>query len=900
MKNSPGKKQHDGKENLPPTLVVDSNGTLGVLLAQSLPEESSVLCVSKATKRFLEKNIHTLGYAGKLLSIPDYAYGLGIFVYRGEEEVKAAVKDFIARRTTSATKLILLVPYFLEDDTFLSGVLSDFSTAKIILYGDLIGQGVQQEGREGFLDAFLLRSAQEEKMLLPGNGTAAFRPVFVTDAVEAVVMLIKEEKKGRLFSLFPQEKTILSIAREIKKRNPLLQLDFAKSKEVPSLRRVTGLADAQPLFEADYPAGKKIVDVFLQYQKIEKVGGSKSLAYKTRSSLTKQWGWLGLLMLFLLFLPAFLTIAATFFGIYQLKAAFASLEKGNILVARREVDRSYGSFGFASKTMGVVVTELSLVGQGSVAETLQKDIEKGKAVSQAGLLGMRSLENFQAIFLGLASDPEKEMRDGINYIKDALVLLQVVEVDSGSTYIPKEILSSARFASTTMLLSSLVGILPDILGFPEKRYALLFQNNMELRPGGGFIGSYGLTSVKQGKVGEFTIYDVYDADGQLKGHIEPPFPIRRFLPSEHWYLRDSNFDPDFEKNASLSAFFLHEEVGENIDGVIAIDTSFVRDLLGVLGDVWVPEYDKTVNRDNFYLYTQTLAEKGKFPGSTQKKSFLSSLFQGVVRSFKEKKVSPISLSALVVKGLEEKHLQVVFADPAVQSVLRANNLSTSIPRQQPGTITDFVGISEANLGVNKANYFVTRKVFHDVAVGENGSVSAALTLHLKNASTKDSWPGGEYKNFIRFLLPKDAALTEIVIDGKSTATTPAITDPLVYEDKNFSPPRELEVLEEDIAGKQSFGFLVSIPVFSQKTIQVRYRLPSVSPEKASYTYGLTIMKQPGIDSIPFSFSMRVPSVYRVVEGKGQALPLLIEKDTKGVFSTELSRDSKVSVSVARK
>jgi len=48
---------------------------------------------------------------------------------------------------------------------------------------------------------------------------------------------------------------------------------------------------------------------------------------------------------------------------------------------------------------------------------------------------------------------------------------------------------------------------------------------MELRPGGGFIGSYAILSVDKGKITNFKIYDVYDADGQLKNHIEPPFAI---------------------------------------------------------------------------------------------------------------------------------------------------------------------------------------------------------------------------------------------------------------------------------------------------------------------------------------------------------------------------------------
>src|SRR3989344_5241553 len=114
---------------------------------------------------------------------------------------------------------------------------------------------------------------------------------------------------------------------------------------------------------------------------------------------------------------------------------------------------------------------------------------------------------------------------------------------------------------------------------------------MELRPGGGFIGSYGLLTFSKGKITDFSIHDVYDADGQLKGHIEPPFPIRRYLPQIHWYMRDSNWDVDFAKAASTSAYFLNAETGKTVDGVIGVDLSFVKNLLSVTGPITVSDYN---------------------------------------------------------------------------------------------------------------------------------------------------------------------------------------------------------------------------------------------------------------------------------------------------------------------
>jgi len=76
--------------------------------------------------------------------------------------------------------------------------------------------------------------------------------------------------------------------------------------------------------------------------------------------------------------------------------------------------------------------------------------------------------------------------------------------------------------------SNITKNLPDILGEgSEKKYLILFQNNMELRPTGGFIGSFAIAQVEGGGLQNLNIWDVFSADGQLKGHIEPPSPIKK-------------------------------------------------------------------------------------------------------------------------------------------------------------------------------------------------------------------------------------------------------------------------------------------------------------------------------------------------------------------------------------
>src|SRR3989338_4365332 len=89
---------------------------------------------------------------------------------------------------------------------------------------------------------------------------------------------------------------------------------------------------------------------------------------------------------------------------------------------------------------------------------------------------------------------------------------------------PRETVLS-YLSSISYSLDAVDSLLPVASAFSKntgkKTYLVLFQNNLEIRPTGGFIGSYGLLTIEDGHVSDFRIFDVYQADGQLKGHVEP-------------------------------------------------------------------------------------------------------------------------------------------------------------------------------------------------------------------------------------------------------------------------------------------------------------------------------------------------------------------------------------------
>jgi hypothetical protein len=67
--------------------------------------------------------------------------------------------------------------------------------------------------------------------------------------------------------------------------------------------------------------------------------------------------------------------------------------------------------------------------------------------------------------------------------------------------------------------------LPSLLG--NKNYLVLLQNDTELRPSGGFLGSYAKVELASTGIKNISVQDIYVPDGQLLGHVDPPLPIQQ-------------------------------------------------------------------------------------------------------------------------------------------------------------------------------------------------------------------------------------------------------------------------------------------------------------------------------------------------------------------------------------
>lgn len=400
----------------------------------------------------------------------------------------------------------------------------------------------------------------------------------------------------------------------------------------------------------------------------------------------------------------------------------------------------------------------------------------------------------------------------------------------------------------------------------EKKYLILFANNMELRPGGGFLGSYGVLTMKNLTFEDLKVYDVYDADGQLTAHVVPPDPIRDYLSQPHWFLRDSAFSPDFYDNYFQAKFFLEKEKQLNdFSGGILVTTTAIKNILKAFGDLYIPDFNEKITSDNFYLKTQLYAEKDFFPGSTQKKSFLSAITRQLLINLET--VSEQQLVTQVFKSSEEKQITFYIEEPELQKIIDSYYWSGRIiePHCPPDTTNcyaDFLFPYDANLGVNKANFFMNRTMAVKVNIDSTGIVHTLLNMKFRNESLQDIFPGGVYRNYLQILIPRDSVIKKVTFGNEL-----------------------VEDYHQEIGQFKKIGFFFETPL--QTTTEVTIAYQSLKGfQKGKSIYQLLFQKQ--IGSINNDLSLEItfpPNMFLVNQNFS---PLV--KNNQILYNTDLSAD----------
>ena len=349
------------------------------------------------------------------------------------------------------------------------------------------------------------------------------------------------------------------------------------------------------------------------------------------------------------------------------------------------------------------------------------------------------------------------------------------------------------------------------------KYLILFQNNTELRPGGGFVGSFAEAEIKNGLIKNYAFEsNIYKRDKKFSAQtcLPLPAPAQKLWPEGCFAMKDSNWSPDFQESAEQVAWFYKQEGGNRIDGVIALDTSLFTDILRLIGPIEIPKYNLTITPDNFVNETQYYVEKAYFENPENKKinepkTILKEMMPIVLERLKNPKRARALLSILA-ENLKEKHLLFSFKDPNLMKIVQRYNWGGEIKK----TNSDYLYINNANLAGMKSSLNVKEEVILKSKVLNQKDIENTL-IFTRQHQGDGQWPDAKNQNYTRVIIPKGSVL----IDKKN------------IEKVDFQTEGD----------KTIFGFWSTVDVRESKTFVLTYRLPL----QKTNNHSLLVQKQPG-------------------------------------------------------
>ncbi len=361
----------------------------------------------------------------------------------------------------------------------------------------------------------------------------------------------------------------------------------------------------------------------------------------------------------------------------------------------------------------------------------------------------------------------------------------------------------------------------------ERRYLILLQNNMELRPGGGFLGQYAIIKIKNGEITQMYFEDANLLDQRIKAKIPAPYPFKRMMSIKRWKFRDSNFSPDFPTNVEKAKYF-YRLSGRNsdFDGVIAVNSNTFNNIFKLTGPITVPGYNVTLNDKNATLKLEEIVEKKYILDNTidtqNRKAVMKTLMRLIIEKLNHINNIP-KISRFVLEELRNKDIMLNFKNEELQKMISGVHWDGGVSKEWNG---DYLMLSDANMGALKTNYYITREINYSVDLTGEKPI-ASLEVLYKNSATYGDWRTSDYHSYFRVYVPKGSKLLERKM----------VSYPLIQED----------------FGKTYFGFLLHVLINGQTDVKIKYELPeSIRKEN----YKLLIQKQSGMGDVPVKITVK--------------------------------------------
>lgn len=497
------------------------------------------------------------------------------------------------------------------------------------------------------------------------------------------------------------------------------------------------------------------------------------------------------------------------------------------------------------------------------------------------------------------NDETQKIKNNTSELKNLSPFFSKIDDNIGDQYLKY----SSELYNWDNALQSLIGL----LSAPGGRHILIFfQNPSEIRPGGGFIGSYADITVENGQIKNMDVRDIYDPDGQLAVKIIPPEQLQTV--TTNWGARDANWFFDFPVSAKTIVNFLemskmYSEKNVTFDAAIALNIDIIETFLEITGPIKLADYNLTIDKENLLYEVQRSVEAGVDKKAGEPKKILKVLAPILLQKLGE--LPPEKQKELfdnIKNHADKKDLMLYAKDPGLASFLAGSALDGSVYSLPNGFWGSYLAVVNANIAGGKSDAFVAENISANLDMDTNGNVFTNLTVTRTHNGDKevDPWWKATNKDFIQIFTEPGASLVSVSgNDVKPKYQT------MNYANSNYAVNPEIAAIEKsDVflseyktwthqeSGKNVFATWLMLPAGKSKVLNLRYQTkgdPAIfGPDRA---YAFIFERQAGVKN-SLDVTVNAPFRYYWAESGNSAFSYHSDDpDKRVVFTLTLKKQS---------
>ncbi|MEN9341812.1 MAG: hypothetical protein RIQ54_68 [Candidatus Parcubacteria bacterium] len=454
---------------------------------------------------------------------------------------------------------------------------------------------------------------------------------------------------------------------------------------------------------------------------------------------------------------------------------------------------------------------------------------------------------------------------------DSVEVPQFISQSLAAVGVPIDGELSSRFAFD-QYRSFIDSLLSWLSSSRPRRIIVLFQNPAEIRPTGGFVGSYAEVVIHNGAISDVVIHDINDVDRTLSTLVTPPKPLQALV--GNWRTADANWFVDFPDSASrilqfMEASDLYRKNDITFDGVVALNASVVSDLLSLVGPISLPDNSGVIDSENFLFRIQESVQHGQAQNTESPKGILTAITPIFFEKIKQ--LDRADLVRLLSASVAHRDIQVYFINHQLQKFFDtffATGRQFKIPSNFNG---EYISVVSSNVGGQKSDLFIKQHVTSRIRINLDGTMTNSISMERTHTASQNQpwWYRSQNQRYVQVFTAPGAK--PVSTSGMwNRAIVPKInyvaagysTDPLVrnIEDSLRLYPEFPELVSFVAQEKNVFGFWLKTDVDTTARTTLDYMRPLLHTPSDGVSYNFVFERQSG-DTGEYTIEISAPIGY---------------------------------------